>query len=156
MKKEERDRVLLNLAKIEIGFSKIYESFSKKKNFTLPVKKFWENIAKEERAHAEVFETIRKRLSEDPSYEIDTRIEISKLKEFSEKLKTQLNKIKGIEISESEAYSFGASLEAELCEADFVESLQTNDEITNKRLGYLRNADKKHNVIMINYAKGIK
>ena len=156
MIKKETDRVLLNLAKIEIGFSKIYEHFSQKKTFTAPVKKFWENMAREEQAHAKVFEDVRKRLSEDPAFEIDTDIDILQLKEFAEKLNTQLNIIKGVEISESEAYSFGANLEVDLCEAEFMESIQTNDEMVNKRLGFLRNADKKHNVIMVNHAKGIK
>lgn len=156
MKDEATNRVLSNLSKIELGFSIIYENFSEKKNFTVPVKKFWANIAREEKAHSKFLEDIRTRLSEDASFEISTSIDDTKLKYFAEKLKTHLENIKGVEISESEAYSFGANLEADLCEAEFIESIQTNDEKTNQRLGFLRNADKQHSIIMVNYAKGIK
>ncbi|MEW6670759.1 MAG: ferritin family protein [Thermodesulfobacteriota bacterium] len=156
MKKEELDRVLLNLSKIEIGMSKIYENFSTRKNFTIPTKNFWENIAMEEQEHAQVFEDFRKRLSEDPYFTITTTIDFSKLKDFTEKVNLQLKKIKGAEIRETDAYSFGAKLEGELSEAEFIDHIHTNDKRMDARLKYLKNALLKHNTIMYNYTKGIK
>jgi len=156
MKKEEEDKILLNLAKIEIGLSKIYEYFSKRKNFTPPTKIFWEIIAMEEQEHAKVFEDFRKRLSEDPYFEITTSIDFTKLKEFSEKVNIQLNKIKGTEISESSAYSFGAKLEGELYESEFIDQINTNNKTMNDRIKYLKDALTKHKIIMYNYLKGTK
>jgi rubrerythrin len=156
MKKEEADKILLNLAKIEIGLSKIYEYFSKRNNFAPPTKKFWEIIAMEEQEHAKVFEDFRKRLSEDPYFEITTSIDLTKLKEFSEKVNIQLNKIKGTEISESSAYSFGAKLEGELYEFEFIDQIHTNNKTMNNRIKYLKDSLTKHKIIMYNYLKGTK
>ncbi|MCX5877610.1 MAG: hypothetical protein NTY44_00665, partial [Deltaproteobacteria bacterium] len=55
----EMDRVLIGLAKIETGLSRVYEKLSGKPCFRQPVKSFWSELANEEMVHAQVFNKIR-------------------------------------------------------------------------------------------------
>jgi hypothetical protein len=52
----ERDQLLFGLIKIESVLNRLYTRFAAQKNFTPPVKKFWESIALEERLHAETLD----------------------------------------------------------------------------------------------------
>ena len=48
----ELDSLLVHLAKVETGLSKVYERLSKKEGFTPQVKKFWFELMNEELMHA--------------------------------------------------------------------------------------------------------
>jgi len=153
---EKSDEVLANLEKIEIGLSKVYEQFSKKKQFSNPVKKFWITIMNEEITHSKIFEEIRDKAKSEESFEIENTVEIDELKGFVDKVIDLLNKIKRTDISESEAYTYGATIEGDLKEVNFINSLKVNDKNISKKVEFLKNSYNKHKVMMINHAKGIK
>ena len=153
---EKSDNVLAHLAKIEIGLSKVYEQFSKRTQFSNPVKKFWETIMHEEIAHSKIFEEVREKARSEESFEIETTIEIDHLKGFVDKVIGLLNEIKQKDISESQAYTYGATIEGDLNEVNFINDLKVNDNNIAKKVEFLKNTYNKHKVIMINHAKGIK
>jgi len=163
MLSKEHDLVLANLAKIEVGLSKIYQCFSKCDNFTNPVKRFWETITEEELMHAKVFNNIRSKASIDKSFQVDILVDNNQLKLFVNKVNSLLKVIKGkdsnkLEIykNESEAYKFGASIEGELDEANFFRTIKINDTEFAKNIEQIENATKKHRMIMVNHSRGIK
>jgi len=153
---EKSDNVLAHLTKIEIGLSKVYEQFSKRDRFSKPVKKFWETIMNEEIAHSKIIEEVREKARSEESFEIRTAIEIDQLEGFVDKVIVLLNEIKQKEISESEAYTYGATIEGDLDEVNFINKLKVNDSLISKKVELLKNSYNKHKVIMINHAKGIK
>jgi translation elongation factor EF-Ts len=163
MLSKDHDLVLANLAKIEVGLSKIYQCLSECDNFTEPVKKFWEEIAKEELTHAKVFNDIRSKASIDSSFQVDILIDNKQLKHFVKKVNSlvkEINKKDSNELEiykkESEAYKFGASLEGDLDESNFLRRIEVNDTEFAKKLQQIEHATKKHSIIMINYSRGIK
>ena len=153
---EENDRIIASLAKIELGFSNIYEHISKRENFSTPIKTFWQAMAKEEQSHAQVFNDIRKKGAEVESFEVEASIELGQIKDFITEVNGMLKTIKNTEFSESQAYTYGATLEADLSEAEFINGIKLNDESMTGRLMLVKNADKKHSMIMINYSRGVK
>ncbi|MEW6616325.1 MAG: hypothetical protein AB1401_12795 [Thermodesulfobacteriota bacterium] len=163
MLSKEHDLVLANLAKIEVGLSKIYQCFSECDNFTNPVKKFWETITKEELTHAKVFNDIRSKASIEKSFQVKILIDNNQLKLFVNKVNSLLKELRGkdsneLEIykNESEAYKFGASVEGDLDESNFFRKIKINDTEFTKKIQQIENATKKHLTIMINYSRGIK
>ncbi len=151
----ETDQLLRNLTKIESGIAKIYNHFSKKEEFTAPVKKFWRNIALEEELHADIFDEIRQEMN-NKGIPVVININIEELKEFVHKLNDVIKKVTAEKCSESEAYSFGAVIEVELDEAEFVKKVETTDKRFIQMLKRIENDTKKHRVMLVNYSRGIK
>lgn len=152
----ETDKLLVNLAKIETGLSRVYEHLSKMDGFTNPVKNFWMTMKNEELGHAKVFNDIRERAKVDDSFEFEVDLDLKDLKGFVEKVNKLLEKIKKENITESEAYSFGALIEAELDEAEFMKKINTNDAGIAKNIKQIANDTKKHNLLLVNYSRGIR
>ena len=150
------DKLLVNLAKIETGLSRVYEHLSKMDGFTNPVKKFWTTMKDEELGHAKVFNDIREKAKIDDSFEFEIDIDLKDLKGFVEKVNKLLEKIKKESITESEAYSFGSLIEAELDEAEFMKKITTNDAGISKNIKQIANDTKKHNLLLVNYSRGIR
>ncbi|MFH2013056.1 MAG: hypothetical protein ABIJ37_10205 [Pseudomonadota bacterium] len=163
MLSKEQDLILTNLAKIEIGISKIYQWLSKCDNFTKPVKKFWKTIAEEELMHAKVFNEIQSKANTDKSFQVDIFIDNNQLKLFVNKINKLVKLINekdssGLETykHESEAYKLGASIEGTLDENNFFRKIKVNDADFAQKIQQIENDTKKHNMIMINYSRGIK
>jgi len=150
------DNLLVNLAKIERGMAKIYEYLSQQEAFTPPVKRFWGSIMEEERVHEKIFKDIRQRANEDDSFEIEIDTDLDELKTFVHKLNTLLEEMKRSGVSESEAYSFGATIEVEIDEANFLKKIQTNDPDIAKMVNRVNSDTQKHRVMMVNYSRGIR
>ena len=125
---------MVNLAKIERGISKIYELLSKREAFTNPVQKFWKTLMEEELTHAKIFDDIREKGRIDDRFQVEIDADIDELKRFVQKIKKLLAKITAEEVSESEAYSFGAIIEAEFDEAAFIKKIQTTMRVLPKWL----------------------
>ena len=110
----------------------------------------------EEISHAKIFDDIRERAKSDESLEIETTIDIDELKRVVDRVNELLTKIKKMDIKDSEAYTYGATLEGDLNEAKFLERIYVSDKNIAKKIEFLKNSYNKHKIIIINYAKGIK
>jgi len=152
---KEKDLLLRNLIKIETGLAKVYNRLSTKDNFTPPVRKFWRSLALEEELHADIFDEIRQGMNND-GIPVTVNIKIEKLKEFVDKVNNLIKKTTSEEFSDSEAYSLGAFIEAELDEAEFVKSIETIDQKFTKMIKKIENDTKKHKVMLVNYSRGVK
>lgn len=155
MLNKEKDQLLRNLISIESGIAKIYNRLSTKKSFTAPVQKFWRTIALEEELHADIFDEIRQGMNSD-NIPVVISIDMERLKEFVEKINGLVKDVTSEKISESDAYSMGASIEVELDEAEFIKMIETTDQKFTKLLKRIENDTKKHRVMMVNYSRGIK
>lgn len=155
MSDNERDQLLLGLIKIESVICRLYTGFSTQKDFTPPVKKFWETISLEERLHADTLSGIRRQVN-DGDVTIDIDIKIEKLKGFIADLNVLIKKASSDNLSESEAYSLGAEIEANLNESGFTKLIKTTDKKILELLRGIENDTKKHRVILVNYSRGIK
>jgi hypothetical protein len=152
----QTDKLLLNLAKLETGVSKIYRYLSKQDHFTNPVKRFWIIMMHEELMHAKIFDKIRERVKADGSIQFEINIDMGQLKGFVEKVNKLLQEIKNREITESEAYSFGAYIEAQLDEANFTKKISTNNPEIEAKIEQIETETKKHRMILVNFSKGIR
>jgi len=150
------DNLLVNLAKIERGMAKIYEYLSQQEAFTPPVKRFWGTIMEEEHIHEKIFKDIREKANNDDSFEIEINTDLDELQTFVHKLNTLLGEMKRSGVSESEAYSFGATIEIEIDEANFLKKIQTNDPDIAKLVNRIDSDTQKHRVMMVNYSRGIR
>ena len=110
----------------------------------------------EERVHEKIFKDIRQRANEDDSFEIEIDTDLDELKTFVHKLNTLLEEMKRSGVSESEAYSFGATIEVEIDEANFLKKIQTNDPDIAKMVNRVNSDTQKHRVMMVNYSRGIR
>ncbi len=153
---QKTNRILVNLAKIEMELSKIYSYLSKKEHFRNPVREFWENLAGEEIGHARLFNEIRSKVQADGSIQIEINLEMDQLKSFIDQLKALLKQIVDKDLSESDAYNIGAEIEAALDEANFTKVIKVNDEDITQKIKRLDLDNKKHGMILINYSKGVK
>jgi len=156
MVSRKMENLLVNLAKIERGISRIYEHLSKIEAFTPPVRQFWRNIMEEERMHEKIFNDIRNRATSDDSFEIEIDTDLEELKLFVKKVNALLERFKKSDITESEAYSVGATLEVEIDEANFLKLIRTNDPEITRMINRIESDTRKHRVMMVNYAKGIR
>ena len=155
MRNKENEQIISNLIKIESALAKLYTRFSKRNNFTAPVKKFWMTIAREEDLHADILEKIRQAIN-DSSMTISVDIEIEILKDFISKANALLKKASAEDLSEADAYSLGAAIEVELDESLFTKRIQTTCEKLNKLLKTVENDTKKHRVMLVNYSRGVR
>jgi len=151
----ETDRVLIGLAKIETGLSRIYEKLSGKPNFRPQVKSFWSELAKEEMVHAQVFNKVRERIASDDSLQVHIGSDMDSLKEFVNRARELVRKVE-TDISEADAYNLCAQIEGELDEASFVDRIQMQDDVLNRKLARVKADTRKHKMVLINYARGIK
>jgi hypothetical protein len=60
------------------------------------------------------------------------------------------------DISEADAYNLCAQIEGELDEASFIDHIQMKDEVLNRKLARVKADTRKHKMVLINYARGIK
>jgi rubrerythrin len=151
----ETDRVLIGLAKIETGLSRVYEKLAAKPYFRQQVKSFWSELAKEEMVHAQVFNKIRERVVSDDSFQFHVGSDMNFLKDFVNKAKELVTKVE-TDISESDAYNLCARIEGELDEASFIDRIELQDEGLNRKLARVKADTRKHKMVLINYARGIK
>jgi hypothetical protein len=151
----ETDRVLIGLAKIETGLSKVYEKLSGKSYFRPQVKTFWKELANEEMVHAQVFNKIRERVVSDDSFQVQIGSDMDFLKEFVIRAKELVKKVE-TDISEAEAYNLCAQIEGELDEASFIDRIQIQDDMLSRKLARVKADTRKHRIVLINYARGIK
>ncbi len=151
----ETDRVLIGLAKIETGLSRIYEKLSGKPNFRPQVKSFWSELAKEEMVHAQVFNKVRERIASDDSLQVHIGSDMDSLKEFVNRARELVRKVE-TDISEADAYNLCAQIEGELDEASFVDRIQMQDDVLDRKLARVKADTRKHKMVLINYARGIK
>jgi hypothetical protein len=151
----DTDRVLIGLAKIETGLSRVYEKLAGKPYFRQQVKGFWAELAKEEMVHAQVFNKVRERIVSGNSLQVHIGSDMAFLKEFVNKAKELVKKV-DTDISETEAYNLCAQIEGELDEASFIDRIQMKDEELNRKLSRVKADTRKHKMVLINYARGIK
>jgi rubrerythrin len=151
----EMDRVLIGLAKIETGLSRVYEKLSGKPYFRQQVKRFWSELANEEMAHAQVFNKLRERVVSDDSFEVHIGQDLDYLKGIVNKAKELVKKVE-TDISEAEAYNLCAEIEGELDEASFIDRIQIQDDMLSRKLSRVKADTRKHKMVLINYARGIK
>ena len=151
----ETDRVLIGLAKIETGLSRIYEKLSGKSYFRPQVKTFWLELAKEEMIHAQVFNKVRERMVSDDSFQVHIGSDMDSLKAFLDRAKGLVKKVES-DISEAEAYNLCAQIEGELDEASFIDRIQLQDEGLSRKLARVKADTRKHKMVLVNYARGIK
>jgi rubrerythrin len=151
----ETDRVLIGLAKIETGLSRVYEKLAAKPYFRQQVKSFWSELAKEEMVHAQVFNKIRERVVSDDSFQVQIGSDMDFLKEFVNRAKELVRKVE-TDISEAEAYNLCAQIEGELDEASFIDRIQIQDDMLSRKLARVKADTRKHRIVLINYARGIK
>ena len=152
----ETEKMLVNLEKIETGLSRVYGHLARKSHFSGPVKTFWTTIMEEERIHASIFRELREKAGEDDSFRIEVKTDRERLEDFVSKVNGMLQDVKREDLSESEAYTIGALIEAELDEAHFVETMTVEDEEMQRKIRRIQNDTKKHRVILVNYSRGIK
>jgi rubrerythrin len=151
----QTDRLLIGLAKIETGLSRIYEKLSEKPYFRQQVKSFWSELAKEEMVHAQVFNKIRGRVVSEESFQVRIGTDMDFLKGFVNRAKELIKKVE-TDISESDAYNLCAQIEGELDEASFIDRIQMQDDGLSRKLARVKADTRKHKMVLINYARGIK
>jgi len=151
----ETDRVLIGLARIETGLSKVYDKLSAKPYFRPQVKAFWSELAREEMAHAQVFNQIRSKMVSDPSFQFHLDYDMEFLRNFVDKARMLVKKVE-TDISEAEAYNLCAQIEGELDEASFIDSIQIPDDGLSRKLARVKADTRKHKMVLVNYARGIK
>ena len=151
----ETDRMLIGLAKIETGLSRVYEKLAGKPYFRPQVQGFWSELAKEEMVHAQVFNKVRERIVSDASLQVSIGADMNSLKEFVNKAKELVRKV-DTDLSEAEAYTLCARIEGELDEASFIDRIRMKDEGLNRKLAGVKADTRKHKMVLINYARGIK
>lgn len=149
-------KILKGLEKIESSLARIYRNLSEKRTFSKPVRNFWKTISEEELRHEEVFRKLRQALESDPAFDFSIDIEWDRLKAFADQAKEAVARTKAEDITESEAYSLGARIEAELNESRFLRLIATGRQEVRKQIERVEAETRKHRLIMINYAKGVK
>jgi hypothetical protein len=77
------------------------------------------------------------------------------LKEFVNKAKELVKKVE-TDISEADAYNLCARIEGELDEASFTDRIELQDETLSRKLARVKADTRKHKMVLINYARGIK
>jgi len=151
----ETDRVLIGLAKIETGLSRVYEKLSAKPYFRPQVKAFWSELAKEEMIHAQIFNKVRQKVISESPLQVQIGSGMDFLKQFVGKARELVKKVE-TDVSEAEAYSLCARIEGELDEASFVDRIKLQDEVLSRSLSRIKADTRKHKMVLINYGRGIK
>ena len=116
---------------------------------------FWSELAGEEMVHAQVFNKIRERVVSDDSFQVQIGTDLEFLKKFVNRAKELIKKVE-TDISEAEAYNLCAQIEGELDEASFIDRIQIQDDMLSRKLARVKADTRKHKIVLINYARGIK
>jgi rubrerythrin len=156
MLSRDQTAVLAGLEKIEAGLSRIYKHLSEMRHFAGPVKAFWSSISAEEMMHAGTIAEIREKAMADEAFRLELRIDIQQLQGFVQKVNAFVERVNKEEISESEAYTLAALIEAELHEAAFLDALQIDHPGLAQKIRRLANDTKRHRMILVNYTRGVK
>jgi len=151
----EQDRLLVHMAKVETGLSKIYARLSQKENFREQVRGFWFELTNEELMHAKVFNKIREKALSDDSFEVEVQVNDTQLRTFVEKARDLIKAVEG-DLTESAAYKLCAQIEGDLDEANFLDGIRMNDEAMTRSLQRVKADTRKHRMVLINYARGVK
>jgi len=152
----ETDLALANLARIEAGLARIYAHLSGLEHFSGPVRKFWAALSEEELKHEKVFLDIREKARADDSFQFEVEVKVDDLKAFIEKVNKLRRETFKKNLTEDQAYSFGAMIEAELDEGRFTGKIKTNDLGIKKRLKQVEADTKRHRGVLVLYSKGYK
>ncbi|MBN1103082.1 MAG: hypothetical protein JXL84_06690 [Deltaproteobacteria bacterium] len=156
MLSRDQTAVLTGLEKIESGLFRIYQHLSEMRHFAGPVKAFWASISAEELLHAKTVAEIREKALADEGLSLDLKIDRKQLQDFAQKVNSLLERVKKEDVSESEAYTLAALIEAELNEAAFLDGVKIGEPGLSQRIRKVRNDTKRHKVILVNYTRGVK
>jgi len=156
MLSQETATILKALERVETGLSRVYNHLAEKAHFTGPVRKFWATIRDEEIMHAKVFSEIREKAQAEQSFDLMIQFDMGTLQGFVEKVNALLDRVKKEDLTESEAYSLAALIEAELNEANFIEGIKTTDPGVTGKIKRIENDTQRHRVVLVNYSRGIK
>jgi hypothetical protein len=148
--------ILAGLDKIETGLSRVYKHLSEMGHFAEPVKVFWSSMSAEELMHARTIAEIREATLADEAIHLDLGIDRTQLRDFVQKVNSLLERVKRADMSESDAYSLAALIEAELNEAAFLDGVKIDDPGLAQKIRRMGNDTKRHRVILVNYARGVK
>ena len=105
--------------------------------------------------HAQVFNQIRGKMVSDPSFQLHLDNDMEFLRNFVDKARELVKKVE-TDISEAEAYNLCARIEGELDEASFIDRIQIQDDGLSRKLARVKADTRKHKMVLINYARGIK
>jgi hypothetical protein len=152
----DQTAVLAGLEKIEAGLSRVYQHLAEMRHFAGPVRAFWSSISAEEQMHAGTIAEIREQALAHEACRLDLKIDIKQLKEFVHKVNSFVERVKREDISESEAYTLAALIEAELNEAAFLDGVTIGDPGLTQKIRKVGNDTKRHRVILVNYTRGVK
>lgn len=119
------------------------------------MKSFWSELANEEMVHAQVFNKIREKVVSDEFFQFHIGHDLDDLKGFVNKAKALVKKVE-TDISEAEAYKLCAEIEGELDEASFLDRIQIQDDMLSRKLSKVKADTRKHKMVLVNYARGIK
>ena len=105
--------------------------------------------------HARVFNKIREKALSDDTFEVEVRVKDDQLRSFVDRARDLVKSVEK-EISESDAYKLCAQIEGDLDEARFIDGIRMNDETMTRRLERVKADTKKHRMVLVNYARGIR
>lgn len=91
----------------------------------------------------------------EPSFPLQLEYDLEFLRDFVNKARELVKKVE-TDISEAEAYNFCAQIEGELDEASFIDRIQIQDDVLSRKLARVKADTRKHKMVLINYARGIK
>ncbi|HEX9911464.1 MAG TPA: hypothetical protein VGA86_11295 [Desulfatiglandales bacterium] len=91
----------------------------------------------------------------DDSFQVHIGSDMGFLKEFVNRAKELVKKVEA-DISEAEAYNLCAQIEGELDEASFIDRIQIQEDTLSRKLSRVKTDTRKHKMVLINYARGIK
>lgn len=142
------------LEEIENGLAKVYSHLSEKKKFSPQVKKFWAAMAAEEKAHGQLFGEMRERLRKDPDFVVEIEMEMALLEMFTVRVNRLLRYVQSDTLTDKEAYSLGAFIEAELDESRYLTKITAGDPAFQARLKRVHADTSRHRMILVNHSRG--
>ena len=143
------------LQEIENGLAGVYFHLSQRKNFSPQVKKFWAVMAEEEKAHGELFGEIGERIRKDPGFVVEMEMEPVLLEIFTDQVNRLLRYVQSDTLTDKEAYSLGAFIEAELDESRYLAKITAGDPDLQARLKKVHLDTSRHRMILVNHSRGI-
>jgi hypothetical protein len=105
--------------------------------------------------HAQVFNQIRGKVVSEPSFPLQLEYDLEFLRDFVNKARELVRKFE-TDISEAEAYKLFAQIEGELDEASFTDCIQIQNDVLSRKLARVKADTRKHKMVLVNYARGIK
>jgi len=105
--------------------------------------------------HAQVFNEIRGKMVSAPSFQLSLDYDLEFLRDFVNKARELVKKVEP-DVSEAEAYTLCAQIEGELDEASFIDHIQIQDDVLSRKLARVKADTRKHKMVLVNYARGVK